>query len=680
MGINPDPRDLEALARYTRERILPLCPSREPLSFRGRAQGSDALPFTDEMDAALLGGTGPVWNITGPPGCGKTWLARHAAARWGARYLEDSAGSPAVLWIDAAKLRDAFKDERALPGGPFAFALAAEVPGIDPESLARLIATRSFIAIVDKDENPELEDWNLELPVGLGGLRVLHLAIKASLGGPSAELGAWDRDVVLQAFHERHGPEGVERIEALERSPAAALASYPCFASWLLERRNEPATTIADGTCAVEFVREMHGTHARYAYTIAAWCEALIAADALPPGPHRSARTLHLRAGARPRWGSVFRGLLIAEALRHGKGWRALGTAPLDAESLSLLERLPLGRDVKRGIRERRAESTVEAANLVNLQWHLTREPVPRRMLEGRLSGLLLDGLPFPGGLQALTIEDSSLGGISVWKPAATSCLFAGVSFRGASLAGVAFKKCELVKCSFELADLSGATFERCLLRHADLSSAILSGASFDECELTGVTFGSTTPDGAPRLHRCRIKVCDLSRLAGAGLSITSSELEGVPLTGLEPKTLDCEGTTFLHSDLMGLVAPGAKLKRARFTKCILAGAVLRGADLERARFTECEFQPGPSSRAGLTDEMSRWDPMHGSKSGYYAQDLTDGVYADPELTRTADLREANLRGAEVSHTDLFRVDLRGAKLDAPLREAAVKMQAFVDG
>jgi uncharacterized protein YjbI with pentapeptide repeats len=674
-----DRGDLDALLCYTRERILSLRPASEPVPFRGRAQGSDALPFADEMDAVLQGGARAVWNITGPPGCGKTWLARCAAVRWGARFIEDPEGTPAVLWIDAMKLRDALGDERALTGGPFAFALAAEVPGIEPEALARLIATRPFIAVIDKDEHPDLEGWSLELPMGLGGLRILHLALRETLGGPSAELGAWDRDLVLQAFHERLGREGIERIESLERSPAAALASYPCFAGWLLERRGEPPASIADGSCAAAFVREAHGAHARSSYALGDWCEALLAGDDLPPGPRRSARLLHLGSGAEPRWGSVFRGLLLAEALGQGKGWRALGAAPVGAETLALLERLPLSREVKRGIRERRAEGTVEAANLVNLQWHVNRESVPQRTF-GRelLKGLVLEGHPFPAGLRDLNLEDSVLGGISLWKPVAIACSFAGVSFRGAILAGVDFKKCAFLKCSFDLADLSGARFEKCMFKRADLSSAILSGASFDECELTGVTFGSTAPDGTPRVHRCKLRACDLSRLAGAGIAITRSELEGVPLAGLAPRTLDCEGSTFVHSDLMGLAAPGAKLKGARFTKCILADAVLRGADLRRARFAECEFQPGPASRAGLTGEMSRWDPMHGSKSGYYAQDLADGVYADPELTRTADLREADLRGAEVSHTDLFRVDLRGAKLDPPLRDAALRMQAFV--
>lgn len=70
---------------------------------------------------------------------------------------------------------------------------------------------------------------------------------------------------------------------------------------------------------------------------------------------------------------------------------------------------------------------------------------------------------------------------------------------------------------------------------------------------------------------------------------------------------------------------------------------------------------------------------MYGSRSGFYAQLLADGVYGDPELNRTADLRGADLRGMEIKGTDLFRVDLRGARMDPTLREAAIRMRAYVD-
>ena len=71
---------------------------------------------------------------------------------------------------------------------------------------------------------------------------------------------------------------------------------------------------------------------------------------------------------------------------------------------------------------------------------------------------------------------------------------------------------------------------------------------------------------------------------------------------------------------------------------------------------------------------------MYGSQSGYYAEEILDGVWGDPEHLRTADLREADLRGAKLSGTDLFRVDLRGARMDRAFLNEARKMRAFVDG
>ena len=91
------------------------------------------------------------------------------------------------------------------------------------------------------------------------------------------------------------------------------------------------------------------------------------------------------------------------------------------------------------------------------------------------------------------------------------------------------------------------------------------------------------------------------------------------------------------------------------------------------------EFQPGPGSRSGLTPATTRWHPLYGSQSGFYADDAAAGVWGDPEMVRRADLRGADLRGAVVTRTDLFRVDLRGARLDPALRAMARGMGAFLD-
>ena len=47
------------------------------------------------------------------------------------------------------------------------------------------------------------------------GLRIVHLAIRDSLGGPCVRLDDWDRETALLATHARLGPEGVKVIEAL---------------------------------------------------------------------------------------------------------------------------------------------------------------------------------------------------------------------------------------------------------------------------------------------------------------------------------------------------------------------------------------------------------------------------------------------------------------------------------
>jgi uncharacterized protein YjbI with pentapeptide repeats len=670
-------RDVHGLGRYIRERILPLRPKDRPVPFRGRAGGpAEMLPFFDDMAAALRE-EGAVWSVTGPAGSGKTHLARHAAAAWGERFLADPDREPAVLWLEAAKLRDALRDERSLPGGPFAFALAAQVPGLAPETLARLIAQHPFIAIVDKDESPELEDWKLELPMGLGRLRVLHLALQESLGGNSIRLGGWDRETAVLAFHGRHGVRGMEMVAALEASPAAELLGYPLFAGWLLERAPALAA-IADGSCVFDFLRELHGGHGPQPLKYGPWCAELLA-YAAPPQAKLAARKLHGGAGGNAGWGTVFLAFLLGEALRQGNWQAVLEARSIEASVLALLERMPLGPEVKVRLgKEARPRSHIEKVNLANLFWRLSRTPVPERLL-GQADGLCLPGHHFPRGLHRLNLKDSDLSGASLGKPRVRSCKFQRTSFRGANLAGVHLRACRFEECAFELADLSGAQFLDSFLEAIDLSAAIQSTASFHKTSFLRVTFGSTRPEDTPLFTRSNLLDCDLARLAAAGLRFQKTLLNRTSLAGLAVARLEAENTTFTRCDLMALNAPGARMHGVTFNDCILADVVLTGADLRDARFTDVEFQPGPASRAGLTGEGSRWDALHGSKSGFYAQDVAEGVYADPELTRTADLRGADLRGAKFERTDLFRVDLRGARLDPPVRAAALRMQAFVD-
>jgi uncharacterized protein YjbI with pentapeptide repeats len=175
------------------------------------------------------------------------------------------------------------------------------------------------------------------------------------------------------------------------------------------------------------------------------------------------------------------------------------------------------------------------------------------------------------------------------------------------------------------------------------------------------------------------LKSCNVTRMAASGFFLEECRLHDINFGGVRARSFHAEGSTFEKCGLMGFSAPDAGLEKTLFDTCILADVDLQGANLRNARFVKVEFQPGPTSRAGHTDTLTRGDPMHGSKSGFYAQDLSDGVYLDPEVMRNADLRNADLRGVELKHTDLFRVDLRGARMDPGLRERARKMRAFLD-
>jgi uncharacterized protein YjbI with pentapeptide repeats len=683
MGTGTELRDREGLGRYIRERILPLDPSPEPIPFRGRVDSStESLPFFDEMDASLRATPGAIWNVLGPPGCGKSCFARWAAARWGKRFLDDPEGSPCVLWIHATRLKQSLLDDRALTGGPFAFALAADVEGQTPEDLARHLTKHPFIIIVDKDEDPTLADWKLELPMGLPPtLRLLHLAVKDSLGGPCVRLALWDRETALLAAHQRHGAEGVRRIEALEASPAAALVSYPPFVAWWLEREQIDDGARSKFEYFAEYLARVHREFPGEFQKLDDWCTHLLDDAASHPSLRFARRRLGLGGEAEEdsEPGRTLRAFLVAELFLLGKLECILDSRLLGKAELELLVGLELDPAICGKILERSLTHPFEIANAVNLYWKLARRSLPGGFALRGLRGVQLAGHAFRDGLVDVELQDSDLSAISLGKPLAKRSTFQVCTFREASLGGVEFQACKLVDCALELTDLSECVFESCEIKNLELTEAILSGARFHDVTFSAVAFGQTVEGEPQRFKKCVFERCDVSRLASSGLFLESCKMRETSFAGLSAPRLEAEGSTFEKCDFDGFAAAGAKLEKVELDRCILADVDLQGADLRKARLIRVDFQPGPASRAGHTDTLTRDDPMHGSKSGFYAQDLADGVYLDPDSMRTADLRNADLRGAVIEETDLFRVDLRGAKLDPGLREKARTMRAFVD-
>jgi len=676
MGTGTDPRDRHGLGDYVRKRILPLRPPLEPVPFRGCINGSpEALPFVEDMETSLRDEPGAVWSITGPSGCGKTLIARWVAARWGERFLEDPEKTPVVLWVDAEKLRSASAGSQGA-STPVDFAGAAGLPEDRTEALLELW-THPFLLVVDRDDKLVSHLANFRLSKNHPpGLRVLHLALTQSLGGTSVELVPWDAETALLAAHRLAGAGGVEQLEALRGSPAAALSSYPLFMSWLLERRKGATGVLAPAEAVLEFLHAIQTAYRDGPPGFVDWCERLSRGYT-----SLAARKLHLTSapGSESSWGTVFHAFVVAELLRHGRLDGALRPRHLDVAEISLLEEIPLAPEAMRTLERNPTQDAVLLENLINLRWRLLRTPLSKDLLRiAPLSGLQLAGHSF-GGLYDARLEFCDLSGIYVYPPEVFRSNLKRCSLRQSSLAGVHFVHCTLCSCSLELADLSGSTFQGCHLEDLSLAEAVTSKASFKDSTFRKVTFGSSTEAEAPRFLGCFFGSCDMAALVHGGIFLRNCRLRGARFAGLAPKRFECEATVFSHSDFAGFVAPGAALRQAQLKDCILADVDLRNADLRESRFSGVDFQPGPASRAGLTEESSRSSPLYGSKSGFYAQEIVDGVYSDPELTRTADLRGADLRGATIELTDLFRVDLRGAKLDPSLLAAARSMRAFVD-
>src|SRR2546426_8166674 len=144
MGTGKDLRDLQGFGRYLEERILPLAPVIEPVPFRGRRGEGEALPFFEDMDTHLRSRPGAVWSILGPPGTGKTYFARWAAARWAKLFLENPDGNPAPFWMDPKKLASLSAKSEAPPWQILLSAIAGELKEA-PEDLSKVLAAHPVI-------------------------------------------------------------------------------------------------------------------------------------------------------------------------------------------------------------------------------------------------------------------------------------------------------------------------------------------------------------------------------------------------------------------------------------------------------------------------------------------------------------------------------------------------------
>jgi uncharacterized protein YjbI with pentapeptide repeats len=263
-------------------------------------------------------------------------------------------------------------------------------------------------------------------------------------------------------------------------------------------------------------------------------------------------------------------------------------------------------------------------------------------------------------------------------------------------------------------AGLRAATLDHCLLRHATLADADLSGASLrqvqaHDCIATGLRGGNLRAEAANfrganftraqlRGAKLMLAAFDHGRLDAADL--TGADLTSASLLGLDLRTTQVEGAILDHAlcdracasethwpalqaehsrwreaDLTGARWPRAKLQGAAFRGARLADVDWSGADLRDADLGGATFHFG-NSRSGLVgSELA----SEGTRTGFYTDESLEQHFQAPELVRKANLGGCNLRGANLLDTDLYLVDLRGARLDPRQREHARRCRAILD-
>ncbi len=313
-----------------------------------------------------------------------------------------------------------------------------------------------------------------------------------------------------------------------------------------------------------------------------------------------------------------------------------------------------------------------------------------------RLRGAILEGVDLSGldardsTLDEADLRRATLTGASLWRATLRGARLEGADLRGASLAeaileGTQCPGADLTEATLAHAELRGVRLSRARLARAraasstwsdcDLSSADLSEALLDEAKLERLDLTDADLRGAS-LRRAQLFDLDLARAQLAAAWLAGATLTRCRLQGLALEELNAPGMLLHDCDLSELALRRGVLSRCLFELCQAHGAVFDGADLRRAIFDRVDFQAG-SSRAGL---LLGKPALEGSMTGFYAEGTTDDAWTPPEATRQASFVGADLRGARFEHTDLFRVDFRGARLDLNLREQAKKAGALLEG
>ena len=216
-------------------------------------------------------------------------------------------------------------------------------------------------------------------------------------------------------------------------------------------------------------------------------------------------------------------------------------------------------------------------------------------------------------------------------------------SFASATLTGANFENASLIRGDFEAADLKYARFAGAILRLATFERAKIEGADFTRAVLTRAEF-----------HEVNLAEAQFTEASFCRTTLRRCHLDGMEMPSADFRKANLEDSYFTGSRM-----PNARFRGANLRGTGLADISWENADLRKADLTGASFHLG-SSRSGLVNSTLA---SEGTRTGFYTDDYNDQDFKPPEEIRKANLCGADLRGAMVTGTDFYLVDLRGAKL-----------------
>jgi uncharacterized protein YjbI with pentapeptide repeats len=263
----------------------------------------------------------------------------------------------------------------------------------------------------------------------------------------------------------------------------------------------------------------------------------------------------------------------------------------------------------------------------------------------------------------------AKLAGATMPRIAGCSAMFAGTNMNGADLANA-----RLDGADFRNANMAGAILTQANFSKADLSEAQLTGANLQRAKLLLANVENADFTGA-NLKDAQLSALDLRSATFTGAWFTNAKLRWVQWEYARVDSPQCEGADFTGAHLTGTWFPNGNFRNADLRGAGLAEINWERADLFGADLRSATFHMG-SSRSGLVDSTIACE---GSKTGFYTDDFEDRTFKRPEEIRKANLCNADLRSVKAKGVDFYLVDLRGAKLDAALREQALATGAILE-